>query len=198
MLAAQVNVESSIDSISILIGEQAHVTLSVSLKKGQPLEFPQFKPSEYITPGVEVLEATTADTTDLDNGMIRVSRVYTVTSFDENLYYLPAMKVKAGGKSYESKSLALKVLTVPVDTLHPEQFFPPKNVQDNPFSWSEWRPLFWLSVLFVLLVCVVFYLRSRLKNNKPIIARVRIIKRVLPHQKAMREIEQLKADRMPT
>lgn len=198
MLAAQVNVESSIDSISILIGEQAHVTLSVSLKKGQPLEFPQFKPSEYITPGVEVLEATTADTTDLDNGMIRVSRVYTVTSFDENLYYLPAMKVKAGGKSYESKSLALKVLTVPVDTLHPEQFFPPKNVQDNPFSWSEWRPLFWLSVLFVLLVCAVFYLRSRLKNNKPIIARVRIIKRVLPHQKAMREIEQLKADRMPT
>jgi hypothetical protein len=130
--------------------------------------------------------------------MIRVSRVYTVTSFDENLYYLPAMKVKAGGKNYESKSLALKVLTVPVDTLHPEQFFPPKNVQDNPFSWSEWRPLFWLSVLFVLLVCAVFYLRSRLKNNKPIIARVRIIKRVLPHQKAMREIEQLKADRMPT
>ena len=44
----------------------------------------------------------------------------------------------------------------------------------------------------------MFYLRSRLKNNKPIIARVRIIKRVLPHQKAMREIEQLKADRMPT
>ena len=58
--------------------------------------------------------------------------------------------------------------------------------------------MFWLSVLFVLLVCAVFYLRSRLKNNKPIIARVRIIKRVLPHQKAMREIEQLKADRMPT
>ena len=127
-LAAQVNVESSIDSISILIGDQAHVTLSVSLKKGQPLEFPQFKPSEYITPGVEVLEATPADTTELDNDMIRVSRVYTVTSFDENLYYLPAMKVKAGGKSYESKSLALKVLTVPVDTLHPEQFFPPKDV----------------------------------------------------------------------
>ena len=51
-------------------------------------------------------------------------------------------------------------------------------------------------MLFVLLICLFFYLRSRLKNNKPILARVRIIKRVLPHQKAMREIEQLKADRM--
>ena len=37
-----------IDSIQILIGEQAHVTLSVSMKKGQQLELPEFKPSEYI------------------------------------------------------------------------------------------------------------------------------------------------------
>jgi hypothetical protein len=32
-----------------------------------------------------------------------------------------------------------------VDTLHPNQFFPPKDVQDNPFEWSEWSPYFWLS-----------------------------------------------------
>ena len=197
-VAAQVQVESVIDSIQILIGEQAHLTLSVSVKKGQPLEFPDFKPSQYITPGVEVLESSKADTAELDNGMIRVSKVYTLTSFDERLYYLPAMKVKAGGKTYQGKSLALKVLTVPVDTLHPEQFYPPKDVQDNPFQWSEWSPLFWLSVLLLLLVCLAVYLRSRLKNNKPILARVRIVKRVLPHQKAMREIEQLKADRMQT
>lgn len=114
--------------------------------------------------------------------MIRVSKVYTLTSFDEQLYYLPALKVKAGGKTYQSKSLALKVLTVPVDTLHPEQFYPPKDVQDNPFQWSEWSPLFWLSVLLSLvLVCLAVYLRSRLKNNKPILAKVRIVKRVLPH-----------------
>ena len=218
---AQVQVESKIDSIQILIGEQAHVTLSVSFKKGQPLEFPVFKPSEYITPGVEVLESSEADTSELDNDMIRVSKVYTLTSFDENLYYLPAMKLrvskvytltsfdenlyylpamklKVGGKAYQSKSLALKVLTVPVDTLHPEQFYPPKDVQVNPFMWSEWSPLFWLSVLLVALVCLIVYLRSRLKNNKPIIAKVRIVKRVLPHQKAMQEIERLKAEHMPT
>ena len=195
---AQVQVESKIDSIQILIGEQAHVTLSVSFKKGQPLELPVFKPSQYITPGVEVLESSEADTSELDNDMIRVSKVYTLTSFDENLYYLPAMKLKVGGKAYQSKSLALKVLTVPVDTLHPEQFYPPKDVQVNPFMWSEWSPLFWLSVLLVALVCLIVYLRSRLKNNKPIIAKVRFVKRVLPHQKAMQEIERLKAEHMPT
>ena len=87
-LCAQVQVESSIDSIQILIGEQTHLSLNVSLKKGQSVQLPTFKPSEYITPGVEVLEMSDADTMQLDNDMIKVSKVYTLTSFDEQLYYL--------------------------------------------------------------------------------------------------------------
>lgn len=193
---AQVQVESKIDSIEILIGEQAHVTLSVSFRKGQQLVMPHFKPSEYITPGVEVSETSQADTSRLDGDMVRVEKVYTLTSFDEKLYCLPEMKVKVDGKEYKSKSLALKVLTVPVDTLHPENFFPPKDVQDNPFSWTEWSGIFWLSVLMLLLVCLAFYLRIRWKDNKPIIARVKFVKKVLPHQKAMDEIERIKADRL--
>ena len=82
---AQVQVESTIDSIQILIGEQAHVTLNVSMKKGLKLEMPQFKRLQYVTPGVEFVSDTQADTSELDNNMIRVSKVYTLTSFDENL-----------------------------------------------------------------------------------------------------------------
>jgi hypothetical protein len=160
------------------------------------LELPRFKPSELITPGVEVLESSDADTFYLDNDVIRVKKKYTVTSFDEKLYYIPPMKVKVDGKEYEGKNLALKVLTVPVDTLHPENFYPPKDVQNNPFSWSEWRPAFWMSLLALLLVCVTFYLRVRLKDNKPIIAKVHIVKKLLPHQRAMNEIEKIKAERM--
>ena len=106
------------------------------------------------------------------------------------------MKVNVDGKVYKSKSLALKVLTVPVDTLHPEKFFPPKGVQDNPFSWSEWKPAFWMSVVFVLVCVLTYYLWTRLKENKPVIARVRIIKKIPPHQRALKEIEGIKANRM--
>ena len=195
---AQVSVDAQIDPIQMQIGEQAQLSLSVSLKRGQQVEFPDLKPSQYLTEGVEVLDASPLDTAELDNDMIRVSRAYVLTSFDEKLYYLPVMNVKVDGKPYQSKSLALKVLTVPVDTLQPEKYFPPKDVQDNPFLWSEWSPLFWLSVLVVLLVCLTVYLRSCLKNNKPILAKVRIVKRILPHQKAIKEIEQLKADHLQT
>jgi glycerol-3-phosphate cytidylyltransferase-like family protein len=36
----------------------------------------------------------------------------------------------------------------------------------------------------------------RLRDNKPIIAKIKIVKRVLPHQKAMMVIEEIKADKM--
>ena len=195
-IRAQVQVESTIDSIQILIGEQAHVTLNVSMKKGLKLEMPQYKRMEYVTPGVEFVSDTQADTSELDNNMIKVSKVYTLTSVDENLYYLPEMTVKVDGKPYKTKSLALKVLTVPVDTLHPEQFFPPKDVQNNPFQWAEWRAPFWLSILLIVMMMAALYLRKRLKDNKPIIAKIKIVKKVLPHQKAMKEIERLKEERM--
>ena len=47
-----------------------------------------------------------------------------------------------------------------------------------------------------MIVC--YYLYLRLRDNKPIISHIRIVKRLLPHQKAMKEIEQIKADKMVT
>ena len=193
---AQVSVEAEIDSIQIFVGQQAHVTLTATAKENAKVEFPQFKPTEYITPGVEVLDRQELEQQPQDNGFVSRSMVYTMTSFDDTLYYLPPMTVKIDGKPYKSKSLALKVLTFEVDTLHADQFFGPKDVQDNPFLWSEWSLPFWLSVLMLVLLAITYYLYLRLRDNKPIISHIRIVKRLLPHQKAMKEIEQIKADKM--
>ena len=196
--SAQVSVEAEIDSIQIFVGQQAHVTLAATAKENAKVEFPQFKPTEYVTPGVEVLDCRELEKKEQDNGFVTRSVVYTMTSFDDTLYYLPPMTVKIDGKPYKSKSLALKVLTIEVDTLHAEQFFGPKDVQDNPFQWSDWSVPFWLSVLMLVLMAVCYYLYLRLRDNKPIISHIRIVKRLLPHQKAMKEIEQIKADKMVT
>jgi succinate dehydrogenase hydrophobic anchor subunit len=194
--SAQVSVEAVIDSIQIFVGQQAHVTLTATAKENAKVEFPQFKSTEYITPGVEVLDRKELEQQPQDNGFVSRSMVYTMTSFDDTLYYLPPMTVKIDGKPYKSKSLALKVLTFEVDTLHADQFFGPKDVQDNPFQWSDWSMPFWLSVLMLILLAVTYYLYLRLRDNKPIISHIRIVKRLLPHQKAMKEIEQIKADKM--
>ena len=195
-MSAQVSVEAVIDSIQIFVGQQAHVTLTANAKENAKIEFPQFKPTEYITPGVEVLACRELEKKEQDNGFVARSVVYTLTSFDDTLYYLPPMTVKIDGQAYKSKSLALKVLTIEVDTTNVEQFFGPKDVQDNPFLWSDWSLSFWLSVMLLVLLALCYYLYLRLRDNKPIISRIRIIKRLLPHQKALKEIEQIKADKM--
>lgn len=48
------------------------------------------------------------------------------------------------GEPYRSKALAVKVYSIPVDTLHPEQFFGPKTVREVPITWMTYRPSYGL------------------------------------------------------
>lgn len=193
---AQVSVEAKIDSLEMVIGQQTDVTVAVTAKEGDQVEFPNFKPLQQIIPGVEIVESGPMTTSGKSDGSCLFQRNYTLTSFDGKLYYLPPFAVKVNGKEYKSKSLALKVLEIEVDTTNVDKFFGPKDVQDNPFSWQEWSVIFWLSLIMLAMISITYYLYLRLRDNKPIVAKIRIIKRLLPHQKAMKEIEAIKADKM--
>lgn len=189
---AQVQVEQRIDSVQMFIGEQTVLRLRVNLKKGTDALLPHFQPSQQITEGVEVVAQKDIDTTELDNGMVTVGRDYVLTSFDEKLYAIPPLPVKVDGHTYKGNMVALKILTVPVDTLHPEKFYPPKPVQPNPFLWSEWKGLFVMSVTSLLLLIVLVYLVHRLRHNKPVFAKIRLVRRIPAHEAALREIEDIK------
>lgn len=193
---AQVTVEQTVDSVGILIGEQTALHLKVTFPEGSRLTWPNLKGGQYITPGVEVVEVANPDTIGTEGNQLKVERIYTLTSFDEHLYAIPALTVKVNGKPYKGGNAALKVITVDVDTVHPNQFYGPKDVQDNPFEWSEWSPWFWLSLVVVLLAIAGIYLYMRLKENKPIITKIRIVRHIPPHQRALKEIEKIKAERM--
>ncbi|MDY6206545.1 MAG: hypothetical protein SPI30_07385 [Prevotella sp.] len=195
-LHAQVSVEQKLDSMEMFIGEQVHLTLSVTAAKGQRISFPLYKPGTYLIHGIEVLEHTDADTIYTGDNTMRLERRYTLTSFVDTLYYIPPIPVEVNGRKYQGNPLALKVMTVDVDTLHPEQFFPPKSVQDNPFRWSEWQEVFLLSILTLILAVFAGWLYLRLRDNKPVLIKMRIVKRIPPHQKAMDEIERIKAERL--
>ena len=191
-LAFGQTVEQRMDSLQLLIGQQTILHLKATARKGARIVLPSFKPQDQIVPGVEMVEQSKGDTMQMGDDRIQVSRDYTLTSFDEKVYVVPALDVKIDGKNYHGNPLALKVLTVPVDTVHPNQFYPAKGVQDNPFEWSEWSFAFWLSLLMIIICGAMIYLRNRLKKNKPIIARIRIVKRVPAHEKALREINDIK------
>ena len=190
-LAFGQTVEQRIDSLQMLIGQQTILHLKATAPKGAKVVMPYFKPQDQIIPGIEVVELN-GDTSQVGDDQMVVTRDYTITSFDENVYAIPALNVKIDGKNFHGNPLALKVLTVPVDTVHPNQFYPPKTVQDNPFLWREWSFAFWLSLLMIIICGAMLYLRNRLKKNKPIITRIRIIRRVPAHEKALKEINDIK------
>ena len=192
---AQVKVESSISALEMLIGQQVQITVTVTADKDAEVDFPK----EAIMPiGIECLGYVPMPDEETDNGQVRRQQGYVLTSFEDTLYYLPPMTVKVDNQDYQTNQLALKVLTVEVDTTNYENYYGPKDVQDNPFLWAEWRWAFWLSIVMLVLLAVAYYLYLRLRDNKPVIARIRIIKRLLPHQKAMKAIEGIKAEKMLT
>ena len=194
---AQVKVESSISAVEMLVGQQVQLTVTATAGKDAQVEFPK---EAMLPAGIEFLGAIELPEEKADGGQIRYQRGYVLTSFDDTLYYLPPMTVTVDGKEYTTPKLALKVLTVDVDTTDYEKYFGPKTVQDNPFNWEldDWAMPFWLSVLMLVLMAAAYYLYLRLREGKPIIATMKIVKRLLPHQKAMKAIEEIKADHIVT
>ena len=196
-LRAQVKVESTISAMEMLVGQQVMLTVSATADEGATVTFPQ----EALLPaGIEFMGAVEMPEEKAGNGQVLYQRGYVLTSFEDTLYYIPPMTVNVDGKEYETKKLALKVLTVDVDTTDYEKYYGPKTIQDNPFNWEldEWAVPFWLSVLMLVMLAVTYYLYLRLRDNKPVIARPRFIRRLLPHQKAMQAIEEIKAEKMVT
>lgn len=193
---AQVTVDVKIDSLELWVGEQTRITLDVSADAKSKLVMPRLKAGDMLIPGVEVVEVAKADTQRLNEGARNlISQSYTVTSFDSAFYYLPPFVVEVDGKEYKSKSLALRVLSVPVDTVHLDRFYGPVDIMDVPFSWSDWSLIFGLSVLLLLWVLGLAYFYIRYRDNKPIIKIIKLAPKVLPHTKAMEEIDQIKAEK---
>ena len=194
---AQVKVESSLSSVEMLVGQQVELSLSATTDENADVVFPE---KALLPDGIEFLGTVEVPDEKVEGGKVRHRRNYVLTSFQDTLYYLPPFTVKVNGRDYSANQLALKVLTVDVDTTNYEKYYGPKDVQDNPFDWEldDWALPFWLSVVLLVLMAVLYYLYIRLRDNKPVIVRIRIVKRLLPHQKAMKAIEEIKAEKMLT
>ncbi len=212
---AQVTVDAKIDRAQIKIGEQAAITLEVSAEKDAHVDFPHYPARplaeegeegnetsgemiSWMVDGVEVVEELPIDTTWIDEGKrMSLKAGYTITSFDPNLYYLPPMKVTVGGEDYTTKqNLALKVVTVPIDTVEMD-ICDIKDVMEPAFDeeiWKERKGTMSWALLLLVLGVVLAVLIILLKDNKPILRRIRLKARIAPHKAAMQKIERIKSE----
>ena len=149
-VAQSVTVEAKIDSLQILIGEQAKVQLQVAMDAKQRAVFPAY--TDTLVRGVEIIETAKPDTQFLnDRQRMLITQEYIVTSFDSALYYLPPMPVTVDGKEYSSKALALKVYSMPVDIIASRPVLRTENGDESAFRMGR---LVWADRL--LIPCIAF------------------------------------------
>lgn len=151
-VAQSVTVEAKIDSLQILIGEQAKVQLQVAMDAKQRAIFPAY--TDTLVRGVEIIETVKPDTQFLNDRQRMV------------------------------------------DTLHPDQFFGQKPVMKAPFAWEDWYGLIACSFLALPLLGLLIYLIVRIRDNKPIIRKIKVEPKLPPHQAAMKEIERIKTEKV--
>ena len=156
--------------------------------------FPTFR--DTVVGNVFLVKASAPETKKMSDNKVEISKAYTVTSFDSALYYIPPMVVKVNNKDYPTQSLSLKVMTVPVDTVHADRFYGEKSIMKAPFVWSDWIGMFIFSILALALIAVLVYFSIRLHDNKPIIKHIRVEPKLTPHQQAMKEIEEIKEEKL--
>lgn len=189
-LRAGIVVTSSLDSTSIRIGDQVLLRTQVTAPKGSRIIFPEYVQG-YLTQGVEVLERSAIDTTSTDNDTRWIlSRTYLLTSFDSALYTIPPVEVKCQGHTYSSDPLGLKVQSVEVDTLHPDNIREPYGPVALPFEWDAHFIMQALGLWILIVVFIICY--SRLLKREPLKRRITVTPPPPAHQVALHAIEEFK------
>ena len=106
--AQKITVNARLDSTMIMIGNQAHLTYEISQQPNQKVIIPIF--TDSVPGGLELADVLKIDTTKTPDGRLLVKQHYTVTGFNDSLYYIPAFPFILNGDTVWSKSLSLKVV----------------------------------------------------------------------------------------
>lgn len=194
--AQQTVVKATIDSTSILIGEQTKIRLEVAGDKSNQLRLPVYAASDTIITGVEVLEMSKPDTTDIGNNRFQIKQDYLVTSFDSALYLIPSFRVISGEDTVYSNTLGLKVVAPQVDTTS-AQFFPIKDVIQPKFVITDFLPDYWYWWLAgLLLIAAAIFILIRVYSKKSLIPFQKEEVILPPHVRAINGLDDIKSRKL--
>ena len=152
-------VNSSIDSTKIKIGEEILYTINVQADSTDVVVFPE----EQTFAPLEMIESYKTDTT-FEASKIRLIKKYGLTQFDSGKYTIPSQRIFINNKPFLTDSIKVIVADVPVDTTKQKMFDikPAMEVKSPPFDWLSL--LYWL-VPILLIIGIAIYLFRRKKRK---------------------------------
>lgn len=187
-------IDVAIDSAAILIGEQTTLHLTVTADKDRPVQI--VIPNDTLMAGVEVLNLSKPDSTEIENNRLLIKQDVLITSFDSSLYLLPPLKVIDGVDTVYSNQVALKVTTIPVNTDKPEEFNDIKDIWKPPFVWADYYPIIYGVLLALFLICLIAYIIKRLRAKKSLIPFKKPEPKLPSHEQAIKELDEIKQQKL--
>lgn len=185
---------------SILVGEPIELTLSANNSLQDSIIWPMFAKGDSLPQGFEVLQVLPKQKSNNQKGVEMQQLV--VTSFYPDSYTLKPFVIQQKDKVITSNALSIHVSLVPlVDTLQP--FKPLKPIKTPVISFSDrlgemwnWVKANWyipLAILIVLVLLIWLLIRYRKNKSLPEVEEIKPVVKVVAHEKAYKDFEQLKA-----
>ena len=145
-------VSASIDSTTLMLGDQTDMHLQATIDAQEQLSFPTF--DHLLQDEIEIIDRTIVDTITLDDGRKQLNQYLTITSFTDSLYTIHPIPFVSGNDTFWSESLALNVIQ-------------PFEVDSSLAIW--WWGIFRWIVLAIVLIGAgigVYYLVRWLKSKE--------------------------------
>ncbi len=191
---AQADALVTLDTNTILVGNQINLHLSFTGPKGIEIQWPKL--NDTIISEIEILEKSKIDTSfSQDKSKITLHQTLKITSFDSGYYAIPPFRFnykKPGDQLVqyaETQAVLLSVHTIPVDTA--KEIRDIKKPIEAPFTFREALP--WIIALLLLAgigYFIYYYLKKRKKAEPVFRAPVKI--KLPPHQIALDALENLR------
>ncbi|MCO6501193.1 MAG: hypothetical protein J5I47_12565 [Vicingus serpentipes] len=199
LTAQKAVVKATMDTNFILIGEQAHIELSITYRVDEnqvTIQFPQIH--DTINKFVEIVDQLPIDTLIPDKEdpyLFEQIKTITITSFDSGYYAIPPFQFIVNEDTLETEPLLIEVQTVPVDTA--AAIFDIKSPLDEPFSIIDWLKDNWIYLLGTLALIIVIILLVRYLRNRPKEEMVEeVIPVIPPHIIALEKLEKVKNEKL--
>ena len=193
MVSGQVSVSASLDSATIVMGQQAIVHFSVTQPQNKAVQMPVF--SDQLADGLQIVEIK-GDTVVTGNN-ITINQDIIVTSFQPGSYKIPPFVCKDESRTYQTKALNLVVRDVKIQFEEghiPEDIM---NIYDPPTSPYVLVTLVAALVLSILLLVLgVFYWRKHRTDPEPYVHNNEVSMSAQPEVTALELIRKMGEDKI--
>jgi len=155
-------VSASIDSTTLMIGDQTDLHLQVTHDATEKVTLPVF--GEQLQDGIEIVDKTIVDTLTLPDGRVQLNQYLTLTSFKDSLFAIEPIAVASGEDTFWTEPMALNIVQ-PFEVDTTLAITDIKDIEKAPIWW--WGIIRWVLLgLLIAGLCVGGYYLWRWLESK--------------------------------